>query len=85
MPETDCERIDEASPEIIAVLKRWGARLRRARLRRHMPEAKLERRAGIQRGTIRMMERAQCDVTLALWLDVLAVLGVDLVTFTRGL
>jgi hypothetical protein len=56
MPEADFERIDEASPEIIAVLERWGARLRRARRRRHLTEAELERRAGIQRGTIRMME-----------------------------
>ena len=83
MPTTEYERMLEASPENTPLLLGWSAALRRARRRQHMTQAELARRAGLDRTDISMLERVEVDATLSLWLDVLAVLGIESVVLSE--
>lgn len=58
-------------------LRRFGDRLRLARLRRRLPESQVAERAGMTPMTLRNLERGGSGVTIGAYLAVMQVLGIE--------
>lgn len=55
--------------ESLELLRRWGVRLRRARLARNDTMNVFGQRLGVSEGTVRDMERGKPTVQLGTWMD----------------
>src|SRR5690349_10138993 len=64
-------------PSTNALLQRFGARLRLARLRRRLSAKQVAERAGMSPMTLRGLERGGSGVTMGAYLAVMQVLGIE--------
>lgn len=64
-------------PATDTLLRRFGNRLRLARLRRRLSAKRVAERAGMSPMTLRSLERGGSGVTMGAYLSVMQVLGVD--------
>lgn len=64
-------------PSTDELLRQFGARLRLARLRRHLSAKQVAERAGMAPMTLRNLEHGEAGVTMGAYLAVMQVLGIE--------
>ena len=64
-------------PSSIELLRKFGDRLRLARLRRRLTAVQVSERAGMSRMTLRSLERGGSGVTMGAYMAVMQVLGIE--------